>query len=106
SPPRKPRTHISDVINRALRKLSLMAKLECNCKIKAKNTAQEAKTILHLNDPAQNPHPGSELVSLVSIDNDNIQSLRTPTFASKFPGIPMAMQRLIAQWETQEKDAV
>ncbi|KAK0491320.1 hypothetical protein IW261DRAFT_1556466 [Armillaria novae-zelandiae] len=95
SPPRKPCTHISDVSNRALQKLSLTTKLEHNCKIEAENTVQEAKTILYLNNPAQNPDPGSELVSLISIDNDDIQALRTPTFASKFPSIPMAMQKLI-----------
>ncbi|PBK79668.1 hypothetical protein ARMGADRAFT_950564 [Armillaria gallica] len=104
SPPRKPCTHISDTINRALRKLSLAAKLERNCKIEAENLSREAKTIKHLDDPAQNPDPGSEMASLISLDNNDIQALRTPTFTSNFPNIPMAIQKTIAQLEAKEKD--
>ncbi|KAK0183833.1 hypothetical protein F5146DRAFT_939629 [Armillaria mellea] len=106
SPPRQPHTHTSDTISRALRKLSLGEKLNWNCKIEAKNTACKAKTIKHLNDPAQNPDPGSESASLISIDEDDIQALCTPTFALKFPNIPMVIQKIIAWLETKEKDAV
>ncbi|KAK0465687.1 hypothetical protein IW261DRAFT_1346992 [Armillaria novae-zelandiae] len=106
SPLRQLCTHISDAIRRALQKLSLGAKLKRNCKIEADNTARKAKTLKHLNDPAQNPDPGSESASLISIDEDNIQALRTPTFTSKFPNIPMAVQKVIAQLEAKEKDVV
>ncbi|KAK0504945.1 hypothetical protein EDD18DRAFT_1398535 [Armillaria luteobubalina] len=104
SPPRKPHAHISDVISKALRKLSLAMKLNCNCKIEIENAAREAQTIKHLDDPAQNPDPGSEAALLISIEDDNIQALRTPTFALKFPNIPMAIQKLIAQLEAKDKD--
>ncbi|KAK0211838.1 hypothetical protein IW262DRAFT_1236028, partial [Armillaria fumosa] len=75
SPPRNPHTHISDMVSRALCKLSLAVKLNHNCKIEAENTAQEAQTIKHLNDPAQNPDPGLEMASLISINKDDIQAL-------------------------------
>lgn len=92
------------MISKALRKLSLAAKLDRNCKIEIENAAREAQTIKHLDDPAQNPDPGSEAASLISIEDDDIQALRTPTFASKFPNIPMAIQKLIAQLEAKDKD--
>ncbi|KAK0430220.1 hypothetical protein EV421DRAFT_1721822, partial [Armillaria borealis] len=104
--PRKPCTHLSDTISRALWKLSLAEKLERNCKIKTENLLREAKTIKHLDDPVQNPDPGSETALLISIDDDNIQTLRTPIFASKFPNIPMAILKTIAQLEAKGKDMV
>ncbi|KAK0475404.1 hypothetical protein IW261DRAFT_1313637, partial [Armillaria novae-zelandiae] len=70
-------THISRAVTKALKVWSLVAKLEKNCWIEDENTRREAATMKHMDDLVAYPDPGSEVASFITIDDEDIQALRT-----------------------------
>ncbi|KAK0477872.1 hypothetical protein IW261DRAFT_1338089, partial [Armillaria novae-zelandiae] len=84
SPPRQRRTHISSTIIKALKVWSLAVKLQKNCKIEAENMTRESTTMKHMDDPVLYPDPGSEAASFITIEQEELQALRTPSFTEKF----------------------
>ncbi|KAK0479608.1 hypothetical protein IW261DRAFT_1336583 [Armillaria novae-zelandiae] len=105
SPPWQCRTHISSTIIKALKVWSLVAKLEKNCKIEAENMTRESMTMKHMDDPVLYPDPGSEAVSFVMIEQEELQALHTPSFTEKFLELPMFVQRILASFESKDSDA-
>ncbi|KAK0487194.1 hypothetical protein IW261DRAFT_1316754, partial [Armillaria novae-zelandiae] len=90
------RTHISRAVTKALKVWSLVAKLEKNCQIEDENTRRD--------DLAAYPDPGSEAASFITIDDEDIQALHTPSFADKFPEIPMFIQKILASFEAKDSN--
>ncbi|KAK0491738.1 hypothetical protein EDD18DRAFT_1012679, partial [Armillaria luteobubalina] len=98
-------THISSAVTKALKVWSLAAKLEKNCRIEDENTTREAATMKHMDNPVVYPDPGSDAASFITIEDEDIQALRTPSFAEKFTEIPMFIQRILAAFEAKDSDA-
>ena len=65
-----------------LKKLSLSARLQQNQKIEAENEARSFKTLDHLHDPQAHPDPGSEMASMITIDEEDLNRLKVLTYFS------------------------
>ncbi|KAF8805786.1 hypothetical protein BYT27DRAFT_7103707, partial [Phlegmacium glaucopus] len=83
-PPRVHRTHSSPTVIQMLKSLSLASVLQKNKKIEAENDARALKTLAHEEDPIANPQPGSETASLITIEFENLNRLKVPSFYSSF----------------------
>ncbi|KAF8961793.1 hypothetical protein BDZ97DRAFT_1637618, partial [Flammula alnicola] len=79
---RAPRTHTSPIIIQMLKSLSLTNILQKNKKIEAENEARSLKTFNHTLDPVAHPDTGSETASLITIDPDDLNRLKVPSFFS------------------------
>ncbi|KAJ3497788.1 hypothetical protein NLJ89_g10302 [Agrocybe chaxingu] len=76
-------SHTDKIID-FLKKLSLHNKLKKNKDIEAQNEARDLKTLEHLQDPVAHPDAGSETASLITIDSEDIEKLRLPSFRDQF----------------------
>ena len=94
-PARVHRTHVNATAVDSFRALSLKAKLKVCKDIEEQNDARLEKTRLNASDPANHPAPGSETASLFSIDGDDLEKLKRPTFASLFRDV---MPTYLANW--------
>ncbi|KAK0489988.1 hypothetical protein EDD18DRAFT_1358973 [Armillaria luteobubalina] len=100
TPPCQRRMHISSAVTKALKVWSLAAKLEKNCQIEDENMTREAATMKHMSNPVVYPDPGSDTASFVTIEDKDIQALRTPSFTE----IPMFIQRILATFEAKDSN--
>jgi hypothetical protein len=83
-PARVPKTHISDAVSTLLKALPLTLRLKCNKEIESLNEARQLKTLLHVQDPINNPLPGSETASLITIDSSEVKFLSSPNIFDTF----------------------
>ena len=65
-----------------LKKLSLSARLQQNQKIEAENEARSFKTLDHIHNPTAHPDPGSEMASMITIDEEDLNCLKVSTYFS------------------------
>ena len=94
---RRPRTHFSDAVTVMLKSLSLPLRLKRNKEIEEKNEARNLMTLLHIEDPAANPHPGSETASFITIDSTELKFLSSPTVLDSLrDNIPFYITRRLA----------
>ncbi|KAF8951558.1 hypothetical protein BDZ97DRAFT_1684206, partial [Flammula alnicola] len=77
APARAPRTHTSPIIIQMLKSLSFTNILQKNKKIEAENEARSLKTFNHTLDPVAHPDTGSETASLITIDPDDLNRLKS-----------------------------
>jgi len=104
-PPRQPRTHTTPAIIKMLKTMSLASILQKNKKIEAENDARVLKSLEHLHDPVAHPHPGSETASLITIDAENLNRLKVPSFFSSFRDwIYPSLANLLADEELKERE--
>ncbi|KAF8165998.1 hypothetical protein B0H34DRAFT_634299, partial [Crassisporium funariophilum] len=75
-----PRTHTSPTIIQMLKTLSLTNILKQNKKIEAKNEARTLLTFQNHVDPVTYPVAGSETASLITIDSEDLNRLKVPSF--------------------------
>ncbi|KAF8974295.1 hypothetical protein BDZ97DRAFT_1772843 [Flammula alnicola] len=83
-PPRLPRTHTNPTIIQLLKSLPLISKLQKNKEIEDKNAERALKTLNHTQDMTAFPDAGSEAASLVTLDPEDLDRFRVPSFALSF----------------------
>ena len=104
-PPRVRRTHKDNFISSLLSKLQLREKLVKNKEIEDQNKAREMKTYNHHLDPASHPVPGSEMASLITIDEADLTDLKDPSVLSRFLAvIPDSLLFRITRENRAEKE--
>jgi hypothetical protein len=94
-PARIPRTHVNAAVTNSFRALSLKAKLKVCKEIKDQNDACHERTRLNAMDPVNHPEPGSETALLFSLDDEDLEKLKRPSFAALFRDV---MPSYIANW--------
>ncbi|KAF8811593.1 hypothetical protein BYT27DRAFT_7049843, partial [Phlegmacium glaucopus] len=98
-------THSSPNVIQMLKSLSLASILQKNKKIEAENDARSLKTLAHAEDPVSNPHPGSETASLITIELENLNRLKVPSFYSSFrEWIYPSLANFLADEELKDKE--
>ena len=94
-PTRVPRTRVNATAIDSFRALSLKAKLKVCKDIEDQNDARHEKTRLNATDPDNHPEPGSETASFFSLDDEDLEKLKRPSFAAIFRDV---MPSYIANW--------
>ncbi|KIJ99815.1 hypothetical protein K443DRAFT_101530 [Laccaria amethystina LaAM-08-1] len=100
-----PCTHTSPAIIQLLKNPLLSNILQRNKKIEAKSDVRSAMTLNNALDPGAHPQPGSEVASLITIDQEDLARLRVPSFfASVCDFIYNSLMRHLADEELKEKE--
>lgn len=87
APPRQPRTHTSPAVVQMFKSLTLRFKL-MKCKdIERQNDERNWKSLNHASDPVSHPEPGSEAASMFTIDEEDLERLQRPSYASLFKDV-------------------
>jgi len=94
-PARVPRTHVNATAIGSFEALSLKAKLRVCKEIEEQNDTRHERTHLNASDPVNHPVPGSETASLFSLDDEDLEKLKRPSFANLFRDV---MPTYIANW--------
>ena len=94
-PAHAPCTHINAITISSFKSLSLKAKLRVCKEIEDQNDARHERTRLNATDPDNHPEPGSETASLFSLDDEDLEKLKRPSFAALFKDV---MPTYIANW--------
>ncbi|KIM41793.1 hypothetical protein M413DRAFT_71166 [Hebeloma cylindrosporum] len=103
--PRPPRTHTSPTIIKMLKSMSLASILQKNKKIEAENDARALKALEHEQDPVAHPDPGSEQASLITIEAEDFNRLRIPSFLTSFRDwIYPSLAKLLADEELKDRE--
>jgi len=99
--PRK--THLPHILDK-LKSLPLKLKLSMNKDIEQKNEQRALSAYNHLLDPVNNPDPGSEAASMITVSSDELLSLQIPSVMSTVSSVmPLYLLRLIG-FKEQDKD--
>ena len=102
-PVRVHKTHISNAISALLKALPLTLRLKRNKEIESLNEARQLKTLLYNQDPVNNPQPGSETASLITIDSSEIKFLSSPNIFGVFRDfMPFYLIRKLAEIKTAD----
>ena len=87
--------------------MSLASVLQKNKKIEAKNDASALRSLEHGHDPDTHPDPGSDAVSLITIEakNLNFNCLKVPSFLNTFrEWIYPSLANFLADEELKDKE--
>ncbi|KAF8965656.1 hypothetical protein BDZ97DRAFT_1638838, partial [Flammula alnicola] len=104
--PRAPCTHTSAIIIRLLQSLPLISILQKNKGIKAANAVRSLKSLNHPMDPAAHPDAGSEAASLISLDPEDLNRFKIPSFAASFHDhIYASLAKWIADEDIKDRES-
>jgi hypothetical protein len=104
-PPRVPRTHINPAVIQVLKSLPLISILQKNKEIESKNAERALKTLNHTLDKDAHPDPGSDAASLVTLDPEDRDRFKVPSFASSFRDyIYSSLAKWIADEDVKDKE--
>src|SRR6266567_4510903 len=105
APPRQPRTHTSPTVIKMLKNMSLASVLQKNKKIEAENDARALRSLEHEHDPDTHPDPGSDAASLITIEAENLNRLKVPSFLNTFhEWIYPSLANFLADEELKDKE--
>jgi hypothetical protein len=97
------KTHLLHVLDK-LKSLPLKLKLSMNKDIEQQNDQRVLRAYNHALDPVNNPDPGSETASLITISSDDLLSLQIPSIMSTVSSVmPLYLLHLIGLMD-QDKD--
>jgi hypothetical protein len=105
-PPRVPRTHTNPTIIQALKSLPLISILKKNKEIEEKNAERATKTLNHAVDKVAFPDPGSDAASLITLDPQDLDRFKVPSYASSLSAyIYESLAKWIADEDIKDRDA-
>src|SRR6266567_4186978 len=99
-PPRAPRTHTNPTIIQLLKSLPLISVLQKNKEIETQNAERALRTLNHTSDKVKYPDPGSDVASLITLDSEDRDRFRVPSFALFFRDY---IYSSLAKWITDEE---
>ncbi|KAF8889749.1 hypothetical protein CPB84DRAFT_1683820, partial [Gymnopilus junonius] len=85
--PRQPHTHTSAAVIWAFKSLSLKFKLKKCKEIEEQNDECNMRTLQHEADPVSHPEASSETASMFTIDDEDLEHLKHPSFTSLFKDV-------------------
>jgi hypothetical protein len=103
--PRVPRTHRNPAVNHILKSLPLISILQKNKEIEATNAERALKTLNHTLDSVAYPDPGSDAASLITLDPEDRNRFKVPSFAASFCDyIYSSLAKWIADEDIKDKE--
>ncbi|KAF8815053.1 hypothetical protein BYT27DRAFT_7080989 [Phlegmacium glaucopus] len=103
--PRVPRTHANAAVIQVLKNLPLISILQKNKEIENQNAERALKTLNHTVNNEAYPEPGSDAASLITLDPEDRDRFKIPSFALSFRDyIYSSLAKWIADEDTKEKE--
>src|SRR6266567_8404712 len=104
-PPRAPRTHTNPTIIQLLKALPLISVLQKNKEIETQNAERALRTLNHTSDKVKYLDPGSDAASLITLDPEDHDHFKVPSFALSFCNyIYSSLAKWIADEEIKDKE--
>ena len=104
-PPVPHQPHTSATVINLLKNMSLTAILQKNKQIEAENVTRSLKNLEHAHNPKAHPAPRSEMASLITIEEEDLNCLKVPSFLSSFHNwIYPSLANFLAVKELKEKE--
>ncbi len=97
------RTHKSDAMTAALHALPIGDRLEKNADIESQNDTRHTKHFNHVSDPAQFAHDVLDGESIITIDEEEMATLRNPGVFALYSKYPKSIITWLAQQDVKDK---
>ncbi len=102
-PVRVRKTHKNDAVTAALQALPFGDRLEKNADIEARNEARCTTHFNHVSDPANFPDDASDVESNITIEEEELSTLRNPGVFALYTKYPKAVITWLAQQDAKDK---